>query len=115
MENFSSTTTNQLDETERSVSELRMQINKASKAGGAVIEDIMRASQAALSHLQFQDVVAQDLRQLDSVARAAQLEALNAAGADAGLLAEVPPSDYATVSDGQGGAPVSAPGEVLLL
>jgi len=51
MEDFSTTSSLQLDETERGVSELRTQVTRASKAGGAVIEDILRASQAALSHL----------------------------------------------------------------
>jgi methyl-accepting chemotaxis protein len=68
MEDFTTTSTVQLDETERGVMELRTQVARASKAGSSAIEDILRDSQAALSHLQFQDVVAQDLRQLDSIA-----------------------------------------------
>jgi methyl-accepting chemotaxis protein len=115
MEDFSTTSSLQLDETERGVSELRSQITRASKAGGAVIEDILRASQAALSHLQFQDVIAQDLRQLDGQARQAQVEALQLLDADSDLIAEVPDAEYTTVGGGGApGGPTPPTGEVML-
>jgi methyl-accepting chemotaxis protein len=115
MENFSSTAIMQLDETERSVADLRMQVTKASKAGGAVMEDILRASQSALSHLQFQDVVAQELRQLDGSALQAQVAALNAIDPDSAVLQELPPAEYTTVGGGQtGGTMNNASGDVML-
>jgi methyl-accepting chemotaxis protein len=100
MEEFSNTASLQLDETERSVTELRVQVTRASKQGGAVIEDILRSSQAALSHLQFQDVVAQDLRLLDGQARQAQVDTLQLLDADTDLISEVPDAEYQTASDG---------------
>jgi methyl-accepting chemotaxis protein len=114
MEDFSTTASMQLDETERGVSELRTQVTRASKAGGAVIEDILRASQAALSHLQFQDVVAQDLRQLDGQARDAQIEVLKTLEAEPAVVAEVPDAEYTTVGGSNDGPPISASGEVML-
>jgi methyl-accepting chemotaxis protein len=114
MEDFSTTATMQLDETERGVLELRNQVQRASKAGGAVIEDILRASQSALSHLQFQDVIAQDLRQLDGQARAAQMQALQVLDADPAVLAEVPDAEYTTVGGTMAGPNVAHSGDVLM-
>lgn len=114
MEDFSTTATMQLDETERGVLELRNQVQRASKMGGAVVEDILRASQAALSHLQFQDVVAQDLRQLDGQARDAQAQVLQTLGADPEVLAEVPDAEYTTVGGTMSGPPVATSGDVML-
>lgn len=114
MEDFSTTATMQLDETERGVLELRNQVQRASKMGGAVIEDILRASQSALSHLQFQDVVAQDLRQLDGHAREAQVQALQALDADPTVLAEIPDAEYTTAGANLAGPPVSSSGDVML-
>jgi methyl-accepting chemotaxis protein len=114
MEDFSTTASMQLDETERGVLELRNQVQRASKAGGAVIEDILRASQSALSHLQFQDVIAQDLRQLDGQARAAQMQALQVLDADPAVLAEVPDAEYTTVGGTMAGPNVATSGDVLM-
>jgi hypothetical protein len=115
MEDFSTTATMQLDETERGILDLRTQVQKASKTGGAVIEDILRSSQAALSHLQFQDVIAQDLRTLDGNARAAQIDTLKLLDADPALIAEIPDAEYQTA--GAGLSPVAhtnASGDVVL-
>ena len=114
MEDFSATAGVQLDETERGVTELRMQVTRASKAGSAAIEDILRASQAALSHLQFQDVVAQELRMLDGQARDAQVQALKSAEAEPAVVAEVPDAEYTTMGGAEAGSPVTASGEVML-
>lgn len=114
MEDFSTTATMQLDDTERGVLDLRNQVQRAAKAGGVVIEDILRASQAALSHLQFQDVVAQDLRQLDGLARGAQMETLQLLDADPSVLAEIPDAEYQTAGEGLSGPAMSPSGEVML-
>jgi methyl-accepting chemotaxis protein len=117
MEEFSTTAIMQLDETERGVLELRNHLQKASKTGGVVIEDILRASQAALSHLQFQDVIAQDLRTLDGQARSVQIETLRTLDADPAVIAEIPDAEYQTAGAAVGGPPqppASAPGDVAL-
>jgi methyl-accepting chemotaxis protein len=115
MEDFSATATMQLDETERGVLELRTQVQKASRMGGAVIEDIIRNSQAALSHLQFQDVIAQDLRQLDAQARAAQVETLQTLEAETDLISQIRDADYQTEGSGLVGSPgVGTSGDVTL-
>lgn len=100
MEEFSTTASTQLDETERGVTDLRTQVARASKQGGAVIEDIIRSSQAALSHLQFQDVIAQELRQLDAQARQMQVETLQLLDADPQLIADIPDAEYQSAGDG---------------
>jgi methyl-accepting chemotaxis protein len=118
METFSSTATVQLDDTERAVGELRSQLKSAAQGGGIVMEEILRASGAALSHLQFQDVIAQELRQLDGVARQAQLESLRHLGADSEIVSEIPAAEYTTaggdLGDQPGAAPLADSGEVML-
>jgi len=111
---FSATATVQLDETERGVTELRTHVASASQAGGVVMEGILRASRSALSHLQFQDVIAQELRQLDGVARLAQVEALTLLGAESEVLGEIPAAEYTTVGDGADGPMMTTAGDVLL-
>ena len=114
MEDFTTTSTMQLDETERGVMELRTQVARASKAGSSAIEDILRDSQAALSHLQFQDVVAQDLRQLDGQARDAQVQALQSLEAGPAVVAEVPEAEYTTMGGTEHSSPMNPSGEVML-
>ena len=115
MEGFSSTATMQLDDTERAVGELRAQLKAASSGNGMIMEDILRASAGALSHLQFQDVVAQELRQLDGAAREAQIEALSRLGADSEIVSEVPDAEYTTVGEAiDSQPPVADSGEVML-
>ena len=114
MDEFSTTAAMQLDETERGVIELRTQVARASEAGGAVIEEILRSSQAALSHLQFQDVIAQDLRQLDGQARDAQVATLELLEAEATLIAEIPDAEYTTASGGQLRSGSGGSGQVIL-
>lgn len=114
MEDFTTTASTQLDETERGVTELRTQVTRASKAGSEAIEDILRDSQAALSHLQFQDVVAQELRQLDGQAREAQVKALQSLEAEQTVVAEVPEAEYTTMGGAESSGPVTPSGEVML-
>ena len=112
---FAATASVQLDETERGVRALHAQTTNASQAGGAVVEGILRASRSALSHLQFQDVVAQELRRMDSMARRAQVSALEALGADPTVIGDVPEAEYASAgNDLVPGKNVSASGDVLL-
>jgi methyl-accepting chemotaxis protein len=116
VDTFSATASVQLDDTERGVRALHMQTANASAAGGAVVESILRASRSALSHLQFQDVIAQELRRLDESARRAQVAALEAVGADSALLSEIPDAEYQTVGSelDPSSAAMSPSGDVLL-
>jgi len=115
MENFSNTSSVQLDETERSIAELRTHVARASKAGNAVVEDILRSSQAALSHLQFQDVIARELRQLDGNAQQAQLSTLTTLDATPDILERVPRAEYASLGGADGSAATrDKAGEVML-
>jgi methyl-accepting chemotaxis protein len=118
MENFSNTSSLQLDDTERSIAELRSHVARASKAGGAAVEDILRSSQAALSHLQFQDVIAQELCQFDGHAREAQVAALIMLDAAPEIISRVPNAEYSTLGAAEGGGaprdPNAKPGEVML-
>jgi hypothetical protein len=66
MEHFAVTAADRLEETERGVSSLKQELDRLSRSGGDVMEEILKASHGALSHLQFQDTVAQELRRLDS-------------------------------------------------
>ncbi|MET0386535.1 MAG: methyl-accepting chemotaxis protein [Polyangiales bacterium] len=109
MEEFSHTAETYLEETDRGVKSLGDQMRSASFASNTVIEELMRASQNALSHLQFQDVVAQDLRRLDTHARQAQLDALQLMEASQSVLSEVPDADYTTLGEAHGELPKHAP------
>jgi methyl-accepting chemotaxis protein len=114
MEVFSSTTRVQLDETEKGVSELRTLVANVARAGNTVMEDILGGSRAALSHLQFQDVVAQKLRQLDTLAHKAQVEALHALDASAEVTADVPEAEYTMLGDNESDTMAASSGDVML-
>jgi methyl-accepting chemotaxis protein len=114
MEVFASTTRVQLDDTEKGVSELRTLVANVARAGNTVMEDILGGSRAALSHLQFQDVVSQKLRQLDTLAHKAQLEALHGLAANAEVISEVPEAEYTMLGDGEGDSVVASSGDVML-
>jgi methyl-accepting chemotaxis protein len=116
MQDFATTTAANLADTERAVKQLREQANHVTSTGRSVIEDVLRASQNALSRLQFQDVVAQDLRRLDGWAREAQLGLLVQLDAERSVMAEVPPAEYVTLGEGLDGEPNNTPsaGEVTL-
>jgi methyl-accepting chemotaxis protein len=112
---FAQTAALQLDETERGVHELQSEVASISHAGGAVMGAILTASRAALSHLQFQDVVAQEMRLMDAKLRETHIEVARTLGADATALASIPAAEYVTLGMDAGEAPPIAPaGEVTL-
>lgn len=112
---FGLTAAAQLDETERGVGSLRADVATISRAGGAAMADILRVTHAALSHLQFQDVVAQELRAFDGKLREGHVEIAQTLGADAATVAAIPAAEYVTQGVAFEGTPNIAPsGEVVL-
>lgn len=114
MEGFTRVAANQLEQTEHSVNVLRTDILNLSRSGNVAVEDILRDSFAALSHLQFQDVVSQELRSMDARIRETQLEVANKLSADADTIAAVPPAEYVPLGAGSAGAQIAATGDVTL-
>jgi methyl-accepting chemotaxis protein len=115
MESFTKVSANQLEETERSVTHLRSEVLNLSRAGSVAVEDILRDSRAALSHLQFQDVVSQELRAIDGRIRETQVEVAQALDADPATIAAIPQADYVTLGAADENVPqVAQAGEVTL-
>ena len=119
MESFASAAAMRLEDTERGINSFRGNLGKLSRAGGMAMEDILRSSRAALSHLQFQDVVAQELRMMDAKMRDTHVEIARTLGADHAAIAAIPAAEYMTQgmaggnTDNEG--PQAAPsGEVML-
>ncbi len=96
MEGFATEAAMRLEDTEKGINDFRMNVGGMSRQGSIAMEDILRASRSALSHLQFQDVVAQELRVMDAKMREAQVEVARELGADAPTLAAIPPAEYVT-------------------
>lgn len=114
MEEFATHATHQINATDRGVSLLHEKVAVVSKQGEDVMEAILNASHSALSHMQFQDVVAQQLRQIDSWLRDAQLDAIREIDGDASTFAGVPPPEYSTQGENAVGASIAESGEVTL-
>jgi methyl-accepting chemotaxis protein len=91
MESFAVSASDRLQETETGVNALKQELDQLSRASNGAMEDILKASRGALSHLQFQDVVAKELRNFDARVQEAHVEIAQAMGADANALAEIPP------------------------
>jgi len=70
---------------DRAVSTAHAEIAAALRASDETMSRVLRGSQDALSHLQFQDVVAQGLLRLDTLLHALHVQAARAAGVDADL------------------------------
>jgi methyl-accepting chemotaxis protein len=114
MESFAATAADRLEETERGVNALRLELDSISQQGGIAMEDILRASRGALSHLQFQDVVAQELRMLDAKLRESHVEVAHAMGADEQTIAAIPRAEYETQGGTHEGPLVAPAGDVVL-
>jgi methyl-accepting chemotaxis protein len=114
MEGFAVSAADRLEETERGVNTLRTELDNISRAGGVAMEEILKASRGALSHLQFQDVLAQELRLLDARLRETHIDIAKELGADAAALAEIPAAEYQTEGGGLQGEHVSPAGDVIL-
>ena len=114
MEGFASSSASRLEDTERGVHALRADVAGISRAGGAAMEEILRASRGALSHLQFQDVVAQELRMMDAKMRETHVAVAEALGADAAQLAAIPAAEYMTQGAEFDGPQIAPSGEVVL-
>lgn len=114
MEEFAGLARAQIEQTDQGVGLLHTSIAVASRQGEQVMEAILGASHAALSHLQFQDVVAQQLRQLDSWLRDAQVEMIREIDGDPSALSAVPPPEYTTQGEHESGPAIADSGEVTL-
>jgi methyl-accepting chemotaxis protein len=114
MEDFASSSSSRLEDTERGVQALRVDVSSISRAGSSAMEDILRASRSALSHLQFQDVVAQELRMMDAKMRETHVSVAEAMGADAAAIAAIPAAEYMTQGAGSDGPLIAPSGEVVL-
>jgi len=114
METFAVSAADRLEETERGVDALRTELAGVSSAGSVAMADILTASRGALSHLQFQDVVAQELRLLDVKLRETHVEIARELGADDSTIAEIPAAEYQTEGGGAQDPQVAAPGDVVL-
>jgi methyl-accepting chemotaxis protein len=88
MESFAVSAAERLEQTESGVQLLKQELETASRFGGIVMEEILKASHGALSHLQFQDTVAAELRGLDAKLQEAQAEIAQSMGGDAFGLAQ---------------------------
>jgi uncharacterized protein YoxC len=114
MAEFAGEAAAKINDTESGVSVLQGYMLIVSQQGGAAMEDILRSSNSALSHLQFQDVVAQQLRQLDLWMHGSQVEVLHATGADSGVLGAVRGPEYQMEGDRISGEMIADSGEVSL-
>jgi methyl-accepting chemotaxis protein len=115
LDSFAMAAADRLAETERGVATLREDIATISRAGGAAMADILRMSRAALSHLQFQDVVAQELRIFDAKLRETHVQIAQALGADSAELAAIPAAEYVTQGAAlDNAAPIAPSGDVVL-
>lgn len=113
MEAFAVSATERLEETERGVNVLRSELDSVSRAGTVAMADIVTASHGALAHLQFQNVVAQELRSLDTKLRDTHIEIVKELGADESTLAEIPGAEHQPQAGGMLGTPAATPGELV--
>jgi methyl-accepting chemotaxis protein len=114
METFAISAADRLEETERGVNALRTELDTVSKSGNIAMEDILKASRGALSHLQFQDVVAQELRLIDTKLRETHIEIAREMGADESTIAEIPLAEYQTEGGTTEDPQVAPPGDVVM-
>jgi methyl-accepting chemotaxis protein len=114
MQSFTRVAADKLEETERGVSHLRADILHLSRSGSLAVEDILRDSRAALSHLQFQDVVVQELRSIDGKIRETQMEVAQALSADERTIEAIPSPEYVTLGRGADGPKMAEAGKITL-
>jgi methyl-accepting chemotaxis protein len=114
MEGLAVSAADRLEETERGVRALRAELDHISHAGSIAMEDILKASRRALSHLQFQDVVAQELRLLDTKLQETHVQIAKEMGADASTIAAIPAAEYQTEGGGIQDEQVAPAGDVVL-
>lgn len=114
MQSFTRIASDKLEETERGVCHLRADILHLSRSGSLAVEEILRDSRAALSHLQFQDVVVQELRSIDGKIRETQVEVAQTLAADERTIEAIPSPEYVTVGRGADGPKIAEAGEITL-
>jgi methyl-accepting chemotaxis protein len=115
-ERLGETTVRQGLAAQHALGELQADVGKAIADSERSVDDVLRLSQAALSHLQFQDVVSQSLRSIDAVIHGVAVDALDALGPDLGSTSVSPPA-YTTLGlfmDDSAESNGLANGEVIL-
>jgi len=99
-----------IDTVDRRVDELRAAVNTTLTESDHALDEIVKQSYAALSDLQFQDVCAQGLLQIDTwVAGLSQDIA-----SELGVEIDIPPGVHATVSDDDVEVDRASSGDVML-
>jgi hypothetical protein len=108
---FARVSATKITEVESGVSQLQNDVSDTLRASDVAIEAILRSSGEALSHLQFQDVAAQQLIQIDGWIYSVQ--SAEAAG-DREALAVLEPPLQVEVGGGQAAMKSDATGTVLI-
>jgi ABC-type transporter Mla subunit MlaD len=99
-----------IEAVDRRVAELRAAVGATLAESDNALAEVVSESHAALSRLQFQDVCAQGLLQIDGWLA----ELSRRAAADAGVEADIPPVAHATVGDDDVEVNRAQAGEVML-
>jgi methyl-accepting chemotaxis protein len=108
---FAASSATKITEVEAGVSQLQNEVSETLRASDVAVEAILRSSREALSHLQFQDVAAQQLMQIDGWIH--EMQFAEAAGHQPSLVAVVPPM-HVEIGGGQSAVYTEDAGEVLL-
>ncbi len=102
------------EDVNRGVELLQTDLRDTLSLGDQAVESILKSSQEALSHLQFQDVVAQRLLNVDQWLQEAQVEIANAGEKPQELAAAIRPPVHVELGGGHSVEQEYSAGEVLL-
>jgi hypothetical protein len=117
VDTFAHQASQQLAEMDRKVIELHSEVTEVVRGADEALGAVVRHSQEALSHLQYQDVAAQRLRRVDGCLHELQVGAAQALGDEETARAITAPSALAQLGPGElhgGDEPAPNAGEVLL-
>jgi methyl-accepting chemotaxis protein len=105
-----------LEEVDRKVNALHAEVTEVVRGADAALGAVVRHSQEALSHLQYQDVAAQELRRIDTRLHDLQVAAARSLGDVHAVAAIEPPRQpvHVTAAEGGDAGMVAEPGQVLL-
>jgi methyl-accepting chemotaxis protein len=93
VDSFAQRAGDRLHEMDRKVVELHHEVTEVVRGADAALGAVVRHSQEALSHLQYQDVAAQRLRRIDGALHELHLGAAQALGDDGSLDGIEPPHE----------------------
>ena len=105
-----------LEEVDRKVHALHAEVTEVVRGADVALGAVVRHSQEALSHLQYQDVAAQELRRIDTRLHDLQVAAARSLGDVQAVAAIEPPRQpvHATAAEGGDAGLAAEPGQVLL-